>query len=89
MARIRFYSVFYTLPPFISYRGLEFLMSILLFYESIDIDVNSILNSSDEAASYNGTLDFNTSFGTNFRAEFDLMDLFNVTGESGDTLYSN
>lgn len=64
-------------------------MSILLFYESIDIDVNGILNSSDEVASYNDTLDFDTSFSTNFRAEFDLIDLFNVTGESGDTLYSN
>lgn len=48
-----------------------------------------MLNSSDEVASYNSTLDFNTSFGTNFRAEFDLIDLFNVTGESGDILYSN
>lgn len=64
-------------------------MSILLFYESIDIDINGMLNSSDEVASYNDTLDFDTSFGANFRAEFDLIDSFNVTGESGDILYSN
>lgn len=64
-------------------------MSILLFYESIDIDVNGMLNSSDEVASYNDTLDFDASFGANFGAEFDLIDSFNITGESGDTLYSN
>lgn len=64
-------------------------MSILLFYESIDIDVDGILNSRDEVISYNDTLDFNTSFSTNFRAEFDLIDLFNAIGESGDILYSN
>lgn len=64
-------------------------MSILLFYECIDIDVNGILNSSDEVVSYNDTLDYNISFSVNFRAEFDLIDLFNVIGESGDILNSN